>query len=296
MPHLLKRILLFLLSCMLVGGFLLGRHLYVHFQNKKAHEAFLSNLSDTASPTVYKDSIWIDYQEKYRTLHIYVPPDYEQDISKRYPVLYFMDGESCFNDMENEAPEWQIDEIIDSAYAKGRPTAIVIGIKEAEDRDAEYTPFVNENNPHAHGDQYATWVATELKPWVDATFRSLPEPQNTTIGGISRSGMMAYYILMTHPDVFGNAVIQSPSMWVNRDRLLAMDLESSQLRNKKIFVSVGGKEGRIMIPNARDVYGKFKAMGLDKDQLRFEKIPGEGHWHLTWRKSFALAYPWVMNN
>ncbi|MFT4532657.1 MAG: hypothetical protein ACI9P5_000001, partial [Saprospiraceae bacterium] len=28
--------------------------------------------------------------------------------------------------------------------------------------------------------------------------------------------------------------------------------------------------------------------------LNFEMILDEAHWHPTWRKSFALAYPWLM--
>jgi len=208
--------------------------------------------------------------------------------------MYFMDGESSFNDLENMGPEWQIDEVINAASANGQPTAIVIGINEAEDRDAEYTPFVNEDNPDAHGAQFAEWVASDLKAWIDRHYRTKQGAAATTIGGISRSGMMAYYMFMAHPNVFGNAVIQSPSMWVDYDRLLALDLTTEQLNNKKIFVSVGENEGRIMIPHAKAIYEKFKAQGLDENALRFELIPNEGHWHVTWRKSFALAYPWLM--
>lgn len=104
---------------------------------------------------------------------------------------------------------------------------------------------------------------------------------------------MAYYILMAHTDVIGNAIIQSPSMWVDYDRLMAMNLTSQQLQGKKIFVSVGEYERRIMIPHAKAIYEKFKKQGLNDDQLRFEIIPNEGHWHITWGKSFALAYPWI---
>ncbi|MEL7221648.1 MAG: alpha/beta hydrolase-fold protein, partial [Bacteroidota bacterium] len=181
-----------------------------------------------------------------------------------------------------------------AAAEQGKPTAIVVGINQAEDRDAEYTPFVNEDNPNAHGDKFAQWVSTDLKNWVDTHYRTKTEASATTIGGISRSGMMAYYMLMAHPDVFGNALIQSPSMWVDHDRLMEMELSEAQLKDKKIFVSVGEYEGNTMIPAAEGIYEKFKAQGLNDDQVRYELIPGEGHWHITWRKSFVLGYPWLM--
>lgn len=116
-----------------------------------------------------------------------------------------------------------------------------------------------------------------IKDWVDNGYRTLPSAKNTFIGGISRSGMMAYYMLMAHPDVFGNAIIQSPSMWVDYDKLMAMTLSDQQLIDKKIFVSVGEYEGGIMIPHARDIYEKFKAQGMDDNHLKFEIIPNEGH-------------------
>ncbi len=269
---------------------------YGPYQENQRRAAYYENLVDTSSPgvTVLRDSILIDYQDDKRTIHIYVPPDYDRDSSKRFPVLYFLDGESSFNDLENMGPEWQIDEVINEAYERSQPTAMVVGTNQAEDRDAGYTPFINEDNPQAHGAQFAEWVSNDLKTWIDSNYRSRPEPGSTTIGGISRSGMMAHYMLMAHPDVFGGAVIQSPAMWVDDDRLMAMDIPASQLKEKNIFISVGEHEGRIMIPHAKDIYKKFKESGMGEDQLRFEIIPKEGHWHLTWRKSFALAYPWLM--
>jgi len=289
-----------LLRLFLIGLFLFGLYqayrYYGYYQEEKRRAAYYENLVDTSSPTVtvLRDSILIGYQNEKRTIHIYVPPNYDKDTVSRYPVMYFMDGESSFNDLENMGPEWQIDEVINAASKKGQPTAIVIGINEAEDRDAEYTPFVNEDNPDAHGAEFAKWIVTDLKNWVDATYRTKREATSTTIGGISRSGMMAYYMLMAHPNVFGNAIIQSPSMWVDHHRLMDMKLSETQLKDKKIFVSVGAYEGRIMIPHAAGIYEKFKAQGLTDNNLKYEIIPNEGHWHVTWRKSFALAYPWLM--
>ncbi len=290
-----------LLRISLYGLFLFGLYgayrYYGHYQEQKKRAAYYENLVDTSSPTVtvLRDSIEIGYQNEKRTIHIYVPPNYDKDSVSRYPVMYFLDGESSFNDLENMGPEWQIDEVINAASANGQQTAIVVGINQAENRDAEYTPFVNEDNPDAHGAEFAKWVSTDFKNWIDSNYRTQGEARATTIGGISRSGMMAYYMLMAHPDVFGNAIIQSPAMWVDYDRLMGLSLSKTQLNGKKIFVSVGAYEGNVMIPHAKAVYNKFKNQGLNEDELHFEMIPDEGHWHVTWRKSFALAYPWLMN-
>ncbi|MEM1216774.1 MAG: alpha/beta hydrolase-fold protein [Bacteroidota bacterium] len=292
----MKKILLWLLPGFLIFGAFKAYRAYQWKQEEKRRATYYENLQDTSSPTVtsLRDSLLITYRQEKRTIHVYVPPSYATDTLRHYPVIYMLDGESSFNDLENEGPEWEIDEVINAAEAAGKASAIVIGINQAENRDAEYTPWINEDNPEAHGEQFTQWVAYELKPWVDASYRTQTSASATTIGGISRSGMMAYYMLMAEPQVFGNAIVQSPSMWVDRDRLFAMELTPEQLKDKKVFVSVGEYEGRIMIPAAEDIYEKFSAYGFGPDQVHYELIEGEGHWHLTWRKSFALAYPWLM--
>ncbi len=290
-----KFILLSLLIGLLIFGFFKARGYYYWQKEKERRATFYENLVDTSSPTVGKDSIMIEYQQDMRLIHTYVPPDYEKDSTSRYPVIYMMDGESSFNDLENMGPEWEIDEVINVASQQGKQTAIVIGINQAEDRDAEYTPFINDDNPDAHGTEFANWVTTDLKTWVDNNFRTKTDAASTSIGGISRSGMMAYFMLMQHPDIFGNAIIQSPSMWVDHDKLFAMALSKEQLSDKKIFISVGQYEGNIMVPHAEEIYDKFSALGLGDNHLKFQLIENESHWHITWRKSFALAYPWLMD-
>lgn len=271
--------------------------LYKYKKEESRRSAYYENLKESASPTVtvLRDSIPMGYRNEKKTIHVYVPPEYENDTSSRYPVIYMLDGESCFNEKEFDGPEWQVDEIIDKASADGKNTAIVIGINEAEDRNAEYTPWVDDDNPEAHGEDFSKWVTNDLKAWVDKYYRTDPSTSATTIGGISRSGMMAYYMIMEHPDIFGNALIQSPSMWVDYDRLLGMELTPDQLADKKFYISVGEKEGN-MVNLANDTYAKFKSYGLDDTHLRYDIIPKEGHWHVTWRKSFAKAYPWLMED
>ncbi len=282
---------------LLIFGFFFGRGKYYQHQEEQRRSAYYENLVDTSSPTVHviRDSIRIGYQNETRTIHTYVPPNYNNDTLTRYPVIYMMDGESSFNDLENMGPEWEIDEVINAASESGELTAIVIGINQSDkSRDTEYTPFVNEDNPNAHGDKFSEWVTTDLKQWVDTNYRTKPDPSSTTIGGISRSGMMAYYMVMAHPDVFGNAMIQSPSMWVDHDRLMEMSLTPEEVKDKKIYLSVGEYEGRGMINPTVEIYEKFKAQGLDEDHVKYDMIMGESHWHITWRKSFALGYPWLM--
>ena len=162
-------------------AYLFAYQAYDHFKKQK----YLENLSDTASPNVrvLKDTAYIDYLDSKRTLHVYLPPAYETD-SARYPVIYFLDGSALFNDMVLRGPEWQVDEVIDEVVANGGPGAIVIGIEPSHDRNREYKPFAPSEDPEekeVSGDKHAEWIATDLKAWVDSTYRTKPEAKFTTI-------------------------------------------------------------------------------------------------------------------
>lgn len=288
-----KKIFIWITIIVSIYGFYRLYKLWDEYSMYKRYGEYVPKESAAENVTVLRDSILIEYQGQKRTVHVYLPPDYGLDSNKRYPVMYFMDGAAAFNDMENESPEWEVDEVINAAHAAGQATAIVFGIENAEERDNEYTPWITQDIPKAHGEEFGDWLTRDFKTWVDSNYLTMPGVIHTSIGGISRSGMMAYYLLMDHPDVFGKALIQSPSMWVDPDKLFAMDISKDQLANKQVFVCVGEKEGGPMIPHAEALYEKFKALGLGEDQLKYMLIEGEGHWHGAWRKSFAEVYPWL---
>jgi len=269
--------------------------LQVAYEGKK-HQDYIASLKDTASPNVQalKDTILIDYLGTKRTLWIYLPPNYATD-SVRYPVIYVMDGTSLFSEKILEDPEWQVDEVMDSIAAAGGPVAIVVGIDNSDDRLTEYKPFLSPDVPEetsVTGDQHAEWIATDLKAWVDKNYRTLPSPETTTIGGASLAGLMAYYALTTYPNIFGNAIVFSPSFWVN-EQVFTLHHHVSHLNDHRIYLNVGEQEGGDQRVNAQKIYDLLVAEGMSKDNIRFDIEAGEGHSHPTWRKGFRKAYPWV---
>ena len=70
-------------------------------------------------------------------------------------------------------------------------------------------------------------LVDELKPWIDARYRTRADAASTGIGGSSLGGLAALELGMTRPDVFGRVAALSPSLWWDRRRVLdrARDLE-----------------------------------------------------------------------
>ncbi|MFK7979481.1 MAG: alpha/beta hydrolase-fold protein [Saprospiraceae bacterium] len=172
-----------LLGLLIFAGMLFAVKVYKDYKAKKARETYVAGLVHTASPNVQilKDTIMVDYLGTKRTLSIYLPADYTKD-TLAYPVVYFMDGQSLFDEKILEGDEWQIDEVLDSLGKSGGMQAIVVGVYNAEDRLTEYKPFLSPHVPSeksVSGDKHAEWIATDLKKWVDTKHR-LPNLANYT--------------------------------------------------------------------------------------------------------------------
>jgi predicted alpha/beta superfamily hydrolase len=274
-------------------AFRFGKDAYKEYQWIK----YVESLEDTASSnvSVLKDTVYIDYLDEKRTLRIYLPSSYSTD-TIHYPVIYFFDGNSLFSDKTLEGPEWRVDEVIDSIAAINGEAAIVIGIDNSDNRMTEYKPFLSPYIPEEKevtGDKHVKWLATDLKQWVDQNYRTKKEAQHTTIGGASLGGLMAYYTLTQYSNIFGKAIIFSPSFWVNK-KVFELHHSIVNIDNIKIYMNIGEYEGGEMIPNAKKILSLLKDRGIASKNLRFDIVRDEGHDHTTWRIGFQKAYPWII--
>jgi len=278
---------------------LIGRNVYKDYQYKQ----WLAGLEHTASPnvTILPDTLVVDYigageTGHKRSLAIYLPEDYNNNDSVRYPVIYFMDGDSQFDQKIAEGTEWQVDEVIDSIIANGGKAAIVVGVyNHPTERLTEYKPFPSKqirNETNVTGPQHAEWLATDVKGWIDDNYRTLSDPDNTTIGGCSLGGLMSWYMISHFPDVYGNALVFSPSLWVG-DEVYTWQDRLDDWSDKKIYLCAGTIEAPVL-EWAEKLHGLLEAKGMTAENLKIDAIQDEGHWHMTWRKSFRLAYPWIV--
>lgn len=290
-----KRILQFLLALIILGIAWFSYVKFLEFKKERDHKAYVATLVHTASPQVQilVDTIEIDYLNAARTLSLYLPKDYEQDTIS-YPVLYFLDGQSLFDEKILEGHEWQIDEVLDSIAAEGGPEVIVVGVYNADDRLTEYKPYKSEYYPNEviSGVEHAEWIATDLKQWVDETYRTKSDPQHTYIGGASLGGLMSYYMVTTFSEVYGGAIVFSPSFWVN-DEVYQLDKQVADLSTKRIFLNAGEIE-KPTVESVEKMYAILKGRGMTDDNLKMDVELDEGHWHMTWRKGFKKAFPWIL--
>jgi len=138
-----------------------------------------------------------------RRISVCLPPEYEADPSRRYPVIYAFDGQDLFDPATAAGgDEWAIDELL-QARPPGIAPVIVVGI---ESRGwLEQAP--PGSHPQAHVDAFLRFVAHELKPFVDRAYRTRLDAASTALMGEGIAGLGALYGTWTNPSTFGNAIV-----------------------------------------------------------------------------------------
>lgn len=151
-----------------------------------------------------------------RTIRVLLPPGYDDPAAaeKHYPVIYAHDGQNLFDRATSAfGHEWQLDETLAELVGRGEiPPAIIVGIDNTPDRISEYTADATERGGGRVGD-YARFLISELKPFIDTTYRTQPDRHTTFTLGASLGGLVTLYLLREHPDVFGGGAAVSPSLW-----------------------------------------------------------------------------------
>jgi predicted alpha/beta superfamily hydrolase len=166
-----------------------------------------------------------------RQVEVWLPPSYEAS-DRRYPVLYMHDGQNVFNpETSTHKVPWGVDEALTRLVAENTAReAIVVAAWCTSQRVREYMPAKAFDTPRGAAmkteafqqfglplsDQYLQFLVTELKPFVDTTYRTLPAQPDTFIMGSSMGGLISLYALCEYPHVFGGAGCVS-THWVVAD-------------------------------------------------------------------------------
>jgi S-formylglutathione hydrolase FrmB len=135
-----------------------------------------------------------------RPLWVYLPPGYNADASRRYPVVYVIQGYTGHVTMwRNRAPFRQpFTETADAVFASGEaPPALVVYV------DA-WTSYGGSQFVDSPGTgRYHSYLCEELVPWVDQHYRTLAGAAHRAIAGKSSGGFGAMITPMLRPDLFG---------------------------------------------------------------------------------------------
>ena len=238
-----------------------------------------------------------------RSIRVLLPPGYgaAENSSKRYPVLYMLDGQNLFDSCLSNVshPEWQVDETVYRLIReKAIPEIIVVGIDHAGVKRAhEFLPYKDSFNPDMEdpvGTRFPDFLVKEVMPLVNGQYRTLTGHGNTALGGSSYGGVATLYALMPRPQTFGYGLIESPSIWVGMGQLIR-DTSPLVALPKKVFIAFGdeeishGEAEKQVQGFFATVGANFKAAGYDDSNYRYVYEQGAKHTESAWAKRLPDA-------
>ena len=227
-----------------------------------------------------------------RRTYVWLPDNYDENPDKRYPVLYMFDGHNIFRD-EYAAfgKSWGMEDYMRST---GKDL-IIVAVEcnhEGNHRLQEYSPVTYKNKDHGFipgkAPVYMKWLTEQLKPYVDKTFRTLPDRKHTSLAGSSMGGLIALYGITAYNHVFRQAASLSPSLWVAPAKLLTMVARGTYAPDTSIFLSYGQNEmrnhtGNRWIINA--VSNELYAKGVN---LTLRIVRDAYHCEAAWEKEVPI--------
>jgi predicted alpha/beta superfamily hydrolase len=231
-----------------------------------------------------------------RRMTIYLPPGYERG-EARYPVLYMHDGQNLFEPSRAFIPgqHWRLDEAADAAINERTAQPMIIaGVDHAgPDRMNEYTPTEDPaKQAGGKADDYARLLVDEFKPIIDSRYRT--QPSDAGAGGSSLGGLVSLHLGLTRPDVFSRLAVMSPSVWWN-NRAILREVDSFEGPRPRIWLDVGGREGRDTLRDARELRNRLQRKGWTDSDLGYFEDPRGDHSERAWarraRRMLEFLFP-----
>lgn len=224
---------------------------------------------------------------KPRDIIVWLPPGYESDSTKNYPVLYMHDGQNIIDPHTSSFQvDWQIDEAADSLICKKLiEPVIIVGIYNTSDRNEEYSDGET-------GISYMKFIVDSLKPFIDRNYRTKPDRINTANGGGSLGGLISFLLMWEYSEIFSKAICFSPAFKIdNYDCIDNIKSYDGKLKQFQLFINNCDNEiDSSLQPGVDEMLKVLKQQGyIEGDNFYFLKSKNSLHSERDWAKNIWRA-------
>ncbi|MCY2953905.1 MAG: alpha/beta hydrolase-fold protein [Planctomycetota bacterium] len=225
-----------------------------------------------------------------RKVLVYTPPDYDQNTTARYPVLYLQHGYG-----EDRRAWWRqgrVNFILDNLLAAGKAKPMIVvmedggiatGLGGGRGSLPATAPAANRL---AFAQAFDGIMITKLIPMIDATYRTVADRNHRAMAGTSLGGWQTLQITLNHLDTFAYIGGFSPGLPQDIDRITSDPVGFNQ-KVKVLFLGTGTVE-RDSNPNIRNLHETLTKAGV---KHVYYESPGTAHEWLTWRRDLYQFVP-----
>ena len=227
-----------------------------------------------------------------RRVYLYLPDLYDEEPTRRFPVMYMFDGHNVFFDSDaTYGKSWGMNRYMSMT----RTPLIIVAVEcnhKGNGRLQEYSPMDFENGTlgkiEGKGKIYMDWLVGTLKPEIDKKYRTLPQRENTIIAGSSMGGLMALYAATEYNHIFQRAACLSPSLWVNPAKVLEITARSNVGTDTCIYMDYGSEEIFNHAFTAEALISTSQLLLTKRVNLAFRIVPGGTHSEASWEQQIPI--------
>ena len=240
-----------------------------------------------------------------RWVRVYLPRGYDENVDRRYPVVYMSDGENVFPPGGGFGC-WHADTNADAEIQGGRMReSILVGVPSSANRTVEYLPHMDVD-PDGGGsmgraNDYADYLIHNVRPMVDFDFRTKNDRANTAHVGSSCGGLLSMY-LGTWTNVFGLIGPMSGVYSTNFCPHFRTWLASAAPHDLRIWQDVGNAgyeldiDGLSLYDDNFDMYWNLVNFGYAPNvDLRFMIGYGDDHNETAWCRRLPYVFRFLLD-
>ncbi len=245
---------------------------------------YIKNCDEILGKVQYHYEFYSRYLKNERDIIVWLPPSYEHG-EKSYPVLYLQDGQNMFNPQTSFIGyDWKVDETA-SGLINGNEINefIAVGIYNSKDRLEEYNWFTQK------GKNYCSFLINELKQFIDDSYRTKKNRNNTAVLGSSMGGLISFQLVWNYERIFGKAACLSNSFWIDEREIFNMVKDDPEkLKDIELYLDCGTGEKELIDDN-KEMVELLQSYGYDKDnRLMFYYPEGARHTEQDWAERLHL--------
>jgi enterochelin esterase family protein len=228
---------------------------------------------------------------------VYLPPAYDASPKTRYPVLYLQHGGG--EDETGWIRQGRANFILDNLIAAGESKPMIIVMAYGYARRAGGTAPANlaPGSPEAArardemAKTFSDDVTQALIPFVDKTFRTLPDRDHRAMAGLSMGGFQTWNVTLNNLELFSHigGFSGAAGLMENREFDAKSDFNgvfadpaAFAKRVHLLYLGVGSAEAERFTTRIRGLHAALEAAGI---KHVYWESPGTDHEWQTWRRN-----------
>jgi len=222
-----------------------------------------------------------------RPARLFLPAGFSKQ--KFRSLLVMFDGQNIFDDAPSFSGGWHMHELVSALSPRAYFRPAIVGIHHGgESRLDELAPFRTEQGG-GKLDAMLTWTGETLLPMLRGQLDLVSGPLGAVIGGSSMGGLASIHAHFSRPDLFGGALIMSPSLWFGKDQVLEYLFARPTPNPSRIYFDWGTREGKGMSEPARIMAEHLESREYDDEQLMIRRDLKGKHAEADWRRRMPRA-------